>query len=954
MQLSLVALRSFQSRLQLLGPVFGRGGYRPLVVLALGLSVKYVFCPLFMENVKDWLRGCFRKTLTWCVDFFRIPPRTRMHHFRSIFRSTQTPTISSGSKTHTHPVSASWRSSTMVLANLLARKLGLVPYAYQGSSADQRDKFDGSRQHFWAKDVMAVGRCDYIRPDHLIVITDVDYYVDVPKLLLALDQPVLLYTFQPTVAACGKGEYSFAFNSDNEVEYNVSGGARYKHRVWNYSQDVVTVSDAWKTKSFIVERRQANEHHEYVLLIPIGSWRFIGAWFANWLSGDQLSRLDVHRDGFTVLDVQNKEGVKRSIARSGTFNAATLDVGLFDAVASVVRTATVKVGVATIQSWVDDRMSASVLVDYFTKCKVNDPPPVVYPVSVGVRQYQICTKLSDYEPNAKSIMVPYMSPIYPNTFVPAAIKSSEQAAVQGRITGPSEDSKSLLAVMPPPSKFVIQCMSEFVDLLVPVKHAAHPVEVDDVYERQPRPSQRRLLEEGDSVGLWAKSIAYLKTFLKAEPYQKISDPRIITTYDSVSKREYSRYMYSFTELLCRAQWYSFGKNPLEIAQFVAELCSIARMVSCADANRMDGHVSQIVRDLELMILTAYFAVEHHAEVTELHDRQFNRKAVTSSGIKYMLDTQRGSGSSETAAMNTVLTKFMDFCARRLCSISPVDAYQAVGMFGGDDSIAADIDTASIVTAGAMVGQRIENVEFVRGEPGVNFLSRFFTQDVWNGCVDSTCDLPRALGKLHVTPSMTTFKPIQKLQQKLSGLSRTDAETPVIKEILTAARRVGMDLGLQYDKKAVGWWAGFDRDVNWPNAEPLDINEFLKCCGTCDIGRLRDYLSDCKSPEDLLSMPAIKSIDELPVLPRDKIVVVDQVVVPAVAQKVVEMPRFGFKLEPVQVAFGVKYPNMLKKSLVAPRAKGGHAPHCKGFWETGRCSYGAKCKFAHVAQPSRVK
>lgn len=958
------------------GPLrFARKHYIALpVVTVVSAAIIWKFRFLIKEKFYEVFEVVRRWIITTVVSKRVTLPNHPPHILRTNFRSVPTPTIKPTNTQHTHPASAAWRSSGMNLAQHLCAKLGMKPYSFQASGSDVKDGIDGCRSYYWDKDSMVPAHNDPITPNHLICIIDVDYYMQMAHFLIQHDNPVLLYSFQPKSASHCDGEFSFTFNSVNEVTYSVSGGAKYNHPVWNYGVDTFTVSHYLTTKTFIVERRCANDHHEYVLLIPVGKWWGIAALVARCLSHTPLERLDVAQGDFAVLDVQNKDNTVRSVSRLGEFNAANVPIKTFNAVHSVARTSSIKIGNATVMSWINDKSASSILVDFFNSQVSLKKPPLVYPVAEGMRAYQIVKQISDYEHEPKCVMEPFMSPIYPNTFVPDKSKNNEIAAVEGRILMPAKEARSLIGNKPL-TKRLLKAMETFVELLLPEPHKLHPCEIEEVYVRQGKPSQRAILDASDSIEPKGEAVSKpLKTFMKGEPYQKISDPRVITTYEGSSKREYSRYIYSLADVVSQHKWYSFGKTPRQIAENVAEICKHSESVSAADANRMDGHVESPLRTLEQMILVRAFAEQHKTEVLELHSTQFHRKAVTPQGVKYDIEFQRGSGSGETACFNTIETKFIDYDARLLRGDSPLEAFNAPGQFAGDDTITADLSTEFIVKAAEEVGQSVENVVFLRGEHGVNYLSRFYTPAVWFGAADSMCDLPRALSKLHVTPRLGQFTPIQKLQQKLSGLARTDAKTPIIRNIISAAKRVGMNLNDVGDKHLSGWWSRYEADVNWPNdVDPADI-DLEQIVGDVDLKPFEDYLRNVKNPFELLSLPSIASKENLQPKTKQLAVVEGQVIDPPVVVAVGSAGSIKPVAAPVKgpaEPAPTKPPTVAKPSAaVSPpltsdqicwnytdskceersKCKLAHQRVCKEFAVDGTCSRGKKCKFLHLRKP----
>jgi hypothetical protein len=831
-------------------------------------------------------------------------------------------------------------------------------FVIQASAADVRDGLRYSRNYYWSKDLNVPVSNAKPRADDILVVVDVDYYIDMVELLAESNQPVLLYTFQPGAVAQDTGEFAFQFDCANVVHYNVSGGASYEHKVWNYGVDCLMVSNWFSTRAYHVERRKANPHHEYVLLIPTGIWYYGYSWFVRCLRSDQLKYLSVNHGHFNVMDVKTSDGIMRSLARVGEYNCATVPISKFEAIVAVARSTKTEVGNATVQSWLEnDRSAAAVIVDYLRVISKSwqARPVFVYPASEGVRTYQVLSRLDLYE-QAEPLMVSFMSAIYPGAFVPDASVANEQAAVTGRLLKPQVDALKMEAgVDKAMSKFLLTEMEVFVELLVPTPHVFIPYDVDEVYERQSRPAQRALLEQADS----ARPSRFCKTFLKKECYQKVTDPRIITTFNTVDKREYARFIYVLSDEIAKYEWYTFGKTPRFIASAVAEICRrSAYGVCCADAARMEGHISSRPRLLERMILLRFFAKSYHTKLIDLHGSQSGVKARTVKGFLYTLDYQRGSGSGETALFNGLLSKFIDYLARRLAGVLPGPAFRALGQFGGDDSIVTEISPFGIeghflVRAGAMVGQEIENVEFKRGAEDVNYLARLYTEDVWNGDEQSHCDLPRSLCKLHVTANLTQFTPLAKLQQKLAGLWYTDRHTPIIQEILDAAERVGMKFGdLVLDRRIVSWWGKYKESEQWPNHGFGPTHDFCaKYMPKANINPLLEYLERVSSCEQLLSMPPLVLIDDLP--PNNKLLVVvdDSVVQPPYCPTT---PTVLPPSAPVVFVVGTKAAvddRPICKSFVQGKClrkacRFRHMKICKEF-AAGVCKRASKCKFPHI-------
>lgn len=313
-------------------------------------------------DVRDWSRYLSKTILS---------PHTNANFLRTEFHATNLPRVYPGKHTVMHPMSAAWRSSTTTFADMLAAKLELGVFVYQASPADVKAGYRFYRDYHWGKDVNVPISFDRPKVSDLVVLVDVDYYVDMPNLLLDYDNPVLLYNFCPEAAAASTKEFSFTFNSDAELIYNVAGGGSYKHLVWDYGIDTFTVTDGYYTKSYHVERIVANEHHQYVLLVPSGKWiGRVASWMHTQLSNNKLARLAPIFDDFIVFEFQKRDGRFTSVARVGTYEAATVDSKTMVTLNSILRNVTTAPSYGTIQSKVNDETATAVLFDYLDRKSV--------------------------------------------------------------------------------------------------------------------------------------------------------------------------------------------------------------------------------------------------------------------------------------------------------------------------------------------------------------------------------------------------------------------------------------------------------------------------------------------------------------------------------------------------------------------------------------------------------
>jgi hypothetical protein len=756
-----------------------------MVVVAMLAVWNTVYAALHLNDPmgRVW-RSKLIALLSDCTKQCNISARTLRSMFSNIYMIKNR--ISTN---HTHPLSAAVRTASSSSIELFCKMLGKEPYYLQLSPADIKKGRNGTRTYHWAKDLSVQVQTFAPKTSDIIVGIDVDMYLDVPNMLATTVAPYIFSTFQPTAVSGDCGEYSYTFFENDEVEYVVSGGAIYRHHVWNYSHDIIVCSArTWRglgvrTVVYNVDRKQIGLNHQLIMLSPLKT--FVSPLFdLSWLvEGHVLDRLHVFDRGFLRLRVVTESGNQISTSRVGEHNSVTIPIVLDDALANIAEIGKTELTIAGVRQVVEglDVSRAAVLVAYH-RLRKSYSVDKVFPVKDSVKHYQFDPKM--YDPEAKITMIPFMAPIIDECFAPVASFSNDEATILGRVieVKASDDLEI--------TELELKFMTEFVELLVGDKaNTGVPLSIDDVYERQHRPSQRTILNKAvDSYEYTVNKP--VDSFQKRESYQDVKDPRNISTIPGPQKLHYSRYMYAFSDnVLKHLPWYAFSKTPLEVAQRVTELCENALHVDNTDLSRMDGRVSKKLRVLESMYMQRWASASEKATLAELMATQVNQRGFTKFGKKYDTGYSRLSGSPETSCFNTVDNAYMAYSALRSTRtwggefMSPSESWKGLGIYGGDDGITADVSDESYVSACKAVGQVLDIVRTKRGERGVTFLSRYYSDEVWYGNPNSICDVRRQLAKIHVTHNLNpNVSPIEKLSEKMSGLFLTDRNTPIIGDL----------------------------------------------------------------------------------------------------------------------------------------------------------------------------
>jgi len=581
---------------------------------------------------------------------------------------------------HTHGKSAAERNAGSATAGLAAVSLGKEPYYIQMSLSDIRKGRAGARSYHWAKDIaVPCSEFAFDPATQAAVLVDVDHYVDMPNLLARYPGTYFISTFQPSTSACSDGEFSFRFNEHNQVEYSVSGGAEYRHEVWDYRGGTILAEISSLTKRIVVayhvDRKRLHDHHQLIMLTVLGRFEMPSIFPTSAvIEGSPLKRLRPVHDGHVVLDVVKPEGRFRSVSIVGDYSSVTLPRSQFDAAHAVAAVAKVPITPAMVASNIApsdaaglpmDRLEPghAAIVASYVRAGIPLSPPVVFPPS----ECTVPIYFAKHDHDAPVPMKAFGSPLIGPCYTYATSIASDDRCIAGRV----EQFTSRATPVLPPS--LAGYMAEFAERLIPIPHLGMPLELDEVQRRQDRPSQRHILDEASVSGSFFKTM--IKAFVKKETAVKPSDPRNISTLTPQVKLSYSSYLYAFHgDVMSRQPWYAFNKTPIECAARVCEVVSKAKHAVAADASRFDGHVNRNARIFERVCLLRQFDRRYHSELNELLDKQVGIPGVTTEGRKYATGDTRGSGSPETSDMNSTDSAFIGYCAwRQTITWSPVHA-----------------------------------------------------------------------------------------------------------------------------------------------------------------------------------------------------------------------------------------------------------------------------------------
>lgn len=792
---------------------------------------------------------------------------------------------------HTHPTAASLRTSAINAIQRLATYCGVGTYCVGMSASDQRKPTSrGSRQWYWCKDTNTSNRLDAVNHDDILSIIDVDYYIDMPHFLSKQVKPVLIYTVVPeTATTMGTDNTSFHFNTSGELVSYITGGGRYSHQLWDYGSDS-TMSITWflgiiprRIVTYAVERKQVGPHRQLILISPIRSFTWLSAWLAYYLLEHKLlSRFNPvvttdKNETFIRFAVHNDSGTYFTTSRPGSFACATVLANLDDSIASVARLGTTNLTLPTTASWIENNREAAAILTEYHRSTCDDVIPTVFPVSDSVRAYSFAIDV--YDQDIKPKLEAFMSPFIHGAFAPVQDLASEVRCVNGRIN-------SLKQSEPPACHFVDVCIDEFAEFVVngtPLE----PVCFEVIYDKQNSVTQRQSIGRAIVNGPFRKKT--LKCFIKAEAYQGVKDPRCISTYNDSDKLEMAGFAVALSEHCKQFDWYGPGKTPLEIATRVTDICTSARsFANLSDLERMDGSITHRLRGVDRAVYMKAF-VNYRTELNELLKRNCNNIGFLPQGTSFHQGPCHGSGCCSTSCSQTLRNSFMVYIAYRNTvnphtgtKHTPADAFKALGIMNGDDSANKDLPMKNLNWAASKLGLKLDAAIVMRGERGVNFLSRYYSPNVWYGCPDSMCDLPRQLSKFHTTVRLpSSVSPEEKLFQKATSFYITDKNTPIIGEFCRVVT------GFPHAQKPTlahiaSYWSLFDRDVQYPNANDDDWmeDEQKAVMPSFDMKIFGTWLVSVRNLSDCLKAPLCLEIVSAKPHKTEQVIVDSEIIDPA--------------------------------------------------------------------------
>nr|UQB76084.1 RNA-dependent RNA polymerase [Flumine nodavirus 12] len=635
-------------------------------------------------------------------------------------------------------------------------------------------------------------------PNAFIVGIDIDYYLREPDVLLEHMRPVVLHTFNPRKVSGFDADSPFSIK-DNLVDYKVSGGAAWKHPVWDWCEAGEYVSSrvrgSWKDwiKEVVLsvvglERVGYHKiHHcrpwidcpDRVLVYTIPQfvvWRF--KWIAMEIQVRKLKRIlyqDETKPGWNRIEhVTDKNELLVSIGREGEHAQITIPKDKLDMLSGL--SATQSVNARLIGMGHKDPMYTSMIVQYYTGKKVVVPvSTTVYKPTMPRVHWPVTSEADTPEVSARQ----YTKPLVSDSMMMPMIKRWEtmSESIERRVTFVRNDKK--------PNDWIAKLTQEFVKLLNGDFKDLIPLSIEETIERLNKPSQQlQLRAVFEMIGVEPREL--IESFNKNEPGMKSS--RIISGFaDILFLLKVSRYTLAYSDEVLHAEhnehWYFPGRTPTEIADRVCEFVSDCDgEVSETDYSNLDGRVSAwMQRNVAQAALIKAFKQEYHNEIISFMDTIIHCPAKAKRfGFRYEAGVGVKSGSPTTTPHNTKYNGLMAFISILITypDISYEEAFKLIGPKCGDDGCERAPVARNLPKVAGYFGLEVK-VERYDPEKGLCFLSRVFVDPL--NTTTTIQDPLRTLRKLHLTTRDPTIPIADAACDRVEGYLCTDAITPLISD-----------------------------------------------------------------------------------------------------------------------------------------------------------------------------
>jgi len=860
--------------------------YVAMVSVVCGIATVCIYLKLkkygdegpFRSSIKGWIPRALQRLL---IDKTRVQIRDDMyplHHFQDLMARVNE---------NGHKISGNSRDNARRLLVSEIQAKGCTPFEVAPASKTYVSPSDCDLQHYSVHDLYAPVSTARITADHIIMMVDVDYYVENLDDYFGRGYCGVLHTFSPKKVSGLDGDSRFRI-INNEVEYEVGGGGHWKHKIWDWTAtgeflefnapketiwqyllsfigiDKVVYQKVYHSRPF-----KSTDDRALVWLCPQTScYRF--RYFETDLKARKIKRVDYRstvRNGWNsiIAAIEADDGetnlLLQSLGRDGEdacVNMRKEDVDVLMGI-DMLQSVTTRMK----QMGYDDPNDLALFTQYHKNKTVpkdcslrimkSVKPDVHWPLRSNFEEFEACARI-------------YAPPLVSDPNLIPDIKNIDtlKLSVTKRITEHLNTSV--------PKDIYKNYAIEFVGLVLNgEQHVGFPYDEEETIKLLNKPTQqaqiRQIVESLD-----VEPRIDIKAFVKKEPTNKAG--RVISAFgDFRFIKNLSSFTLAFRDVILHSEnnshWFMPGRRPKEIADTVCDYVRNLVEPVEGDYANMDGSVSAwIQRNVMNAIIMQWVSVEHRLELEGLlnglihcpaHAKQFNFQYTPGPGVK--------SGSPTTCDFNTILNAYVMYCAIRRTDklLKPNEAFKLIGLCFGDDSLFEQRYARAWSRVGRELGMELK-IEPFESEKGITFLARVFP-DPWSSTT-SFQDPLRTMRKLHLTMRPKQISLETAAVDRLSGYLVTDGKTPIIgdycRKVVSHYRRTATyqkdknkDLrGDRHSEKS--YWLFGDETESWPQDEKLQAL-MLQCMAArleIEVSTLEQLQKEIRNAEDIWSIPTI--------------------------------------------------------------------------------------------------
>jgi hypothetical protein len=708
--------------------------------------------------------------------------------------------------------------------------MGYIPYELSPCASS---KEAGRRYYYDLRDLHQDFRSDKILANHVVVMVDVDYYVDMPK-LLCTGLPVVMYSFVPQTLSGNNAEAEWWVEGD-KIHYQVTGGARYDHLLWNYDNDYVSVLDSYKTLHVYSISQQIVPHDDsrrVIVLTPT-----VTVPYPFWEGVKQFPLVRRSLDAVIRTRFAGEPWV--SIPLDCT-TPVSLPEKLYDSLRARLRISKESSigGITHLlkeNNVPDPGIVAPLLIEALSKARPHETISKTAMIRWTNRtQSSFASPADSLEPQRPALLPTIPSVLSDPALAPVLKHANEleKVAVMERVTKrrnrvPFEPrikvwSKEFLSFILPKTKLQPYTMIQVLDNL-----------------KTPKKREKALKTLGCLSYLFDEAFVM---FLKGEAYPKATAPRLVSDLDYQHNLVIASWAIPLAKYMKKTfHWWAPGKTPEVISQRIQEIASQCELLTEADYIKFDGSQSDDMDAFFTLFVTSCFEPSDVLREKLAYER--NTVGRSRNGTKVPKGPHNKTGSWFTTLRNGIINGLIVFCGYRLQGLSKETSFKHLGVLFGDDILTPF--APELANLCSMVGL---GVTLRHASKGVEFLSRVFPDPA--SSTSSYAKPIRALAKIHLTKNGTP----EELANKAFGYYITDRKTPILGHLVRAILRVCKPKESTMSQEDL-----FKCSMPWPQQDADLILEHAYGMIELDMTDILDFNDRCDK------VATFKDLETLPVL-----------------------------------------------------------------------------------------